>query len=154
MSRPAAASKALKMEVAVPVCLDATKCIAVCCLGYIQITKVLSSSFRDLEEKKKKKEGRKKRSYSSGRVRIDAPFRQEQLNHVLPRVHSRHVKSIVIVLSVKRKTEPVFSVTFNDFFFFLLSFPRTNRFHAIGRGQYGAIYKGNRLINRVLPRPC
>ena len=118
MSRPAAASKALKMEVAVPVCLDATKCIAVCCLGYIQITKVLSSSFRDLEEKKKKKEGRKKRSYSSGRVRIDAPFRQEQLNHVLPRVHSRHVKSIVIVLSVKRKTEPVFSMTFNDFFFF------------------------------------
>lgn len=78
MSRPAAASKALKMEVAVPVCLDATKCIAVCCLGYIQITitKGLSPSFlENLEKKKKKKE--EERSYSSGRVRIDAPFRQE-----------------------------------------------------------------------------
>lgn len=80
MSRPAAASKALKMEVAVPVCLDATKCIAVCCLGYIQITitKGLSPSFlENLERKKKKEEGRRNRSYSSGRVRIDAPFRQE-----------------------------------------------------------------------------
>ena len=72
MSRPAAASKALKMEVAVPVCLDATKCIAVCCLGYIQITKVLSSSFRDLEEKKKKKKkGRKKKEIILLRSRKD-----------------------------------------------------------------------------------
>lgn len=62
MSRPAAASKALKMEVAVPVCLDATKCIAVCCLGYIQITitKGLSSSFLENLEKKKKRRRKKK----------------------------------------------------------------------------------------------
>lgn len=61
MSRPAAASKALKMEVAVPVCLDATKCIAVCCLGYIQITitKGLSPSFLENLERKKKRRKKK-----------------------------------------------------------------------------------------------
>lgn len=33
MSRPAAASSARRIDVAVPVCLEATRCTAVCCLG-------------------------------------------------------------------------------------------------------------------------
>ena len=33
MSRPAAANKARRIEVAVPVCLEATRCTAVWCLG-------------------------------------------------------------------------------------------------------------------------
>lgn len=39
ISRPAAASNARRIEVAVPVCLDATTCTAVCCLGCSRLSR-------------------------------------------------------------------------------------------------------------------